>query len=182
MNPESEALLAEALERVMRGVAYLDAEFPGWEAHAKVDFIDMESGEDCVFAQLVRSMPALADVPLDPTGWRTAYARGVVHLFPAFDGDQRDAWGKLHGFLDGRTQEGGPWVGYHTLGPLWKRIIRERQEAFAVKPGSTLTAPSTTAEEDREFNDAYLERGIFADEPTYGDVAYDDAFDEEDDD
>lgn len=38
--------------RVKKGAALLDEKFPGWEDVIDIDYLDVESGTDCVTAQL----------------------------------------------------------------------------------------------------------------------------------
>jgi hypothetical protein len=170
---ENPQVVAE--ERVARGVAYLDAEFPNWESYIDPDDLNMKSANLRVLAQLGVNDPRLRDV-LD--GDDMAYNEVMAYLRPGWRPWGRyepsgtlaaQQWPRDHGFftwLDGDdVGELCDGVEYKHLQKAWTDILSVRQAAFAVKPGSTPPAPSMTAEEDREFNDAYQERGIFADEP-----------------
>lgn len=155
---------AVARERVATGAAYLDAEFPGWEAYVDLDHLAMESSQKCILAQLDENDPRLAE---SDDGW-CGYNRALRYIYPDWrplqDGtEEYQEWPQKRGFYTWMTYQQPYYDGvdYTHLQNAWVDLLTERQARFAVRPGSTPPAEPMSAAEDRAFSDAYQERGIF---------------------
>lgn len=150
-----------AQERVQAGVAYLDAEFPGWEAYVNRYTLQMVLGDHCILGQLRLKDPRLAAIPV--VDGSSPYTDAVKYLCPDWDlkGFNSHPWAIEHGFVG---DDGAGPVRYDHLQSAWLSVLEERQATFAVRPGSTPEPAPMTPAEDEEFRDEYESRGIFGDE------------------
>lgn len=148
-------------ERVQVGAAYLDAEFPGWEAYIDREALHMDDSRRCVLGQLATKMPAFAEMPQSGS---SPYLDVIRWLVPATAATDRDTWGHVRGFVD--DEDGGVTVGvtYAGLQAAWLKLLEERQAVYAVRSGSTPEPAPMTQAEDEAFRDEYESRGIFGDE------------------
>jgi hypothetical protein len=108
---EQVAAVASAVERVARGVAWLDANKPGWVHRINVDDLDLRSCRYCVLGQVYGyffGAPFFGEL-----------GDGDGHLFARSIGVYADTAGSGDG--QALTAE------INELTELWKRAVAERQ-------------------------------------------------------
>lgn len=157
----SGALRLPVEERVRRGEAYLDRELPGWDAYIDRELLLMASAQRCLLGQLAAVHPAFADMQ----GERD-YDNAVNHLDPDYNcghgwSPDRDEWPVEYGF-NVAGPENGDEVPHDDLARAWRKVLTRRQAAFAVRPGSTPSTVTATAEQD--FVDGMMDNPIYGDD------------------
>ena len=116
------------IQRVTRGVAWLDANVPGWVDKVEVMKLEMDSACFCVLGQ-VFSNESTYDVtgsPFDDTGYDIGLDLACETEVEAHMGISR--WAIDHGF-DSVELRDGRILDFDALGEIWVDVIEARKAA-----------------------------------------------------
>ena len=108
--------MQQSAERVARGAAYMDENYPGWERKINLSVLDITDGEVCICGQAVTSQ-------LIPQGF-TRVCNDFVSKFA--DRGANMLW--EHGFIEGKD------------GDAWVTLIKERFDTGLLSDAMDFTA------------------------------------------